>query len=162
MLGKKYKGRAFPQRGGNFSYAKWGHAKLPWINWSSHKLFLNRVEVLARGRDSESERKKRLSVCTDLVGLWQRSWQPVRPAGEVWAQLPEPLGKHRGRAWPRCQAEIVSVHTTYVSRPDLAVTGSALVAGWGALRTSFHSLSATVDQTTNGLVTLLDWPSIVS
>ena len=34
-------------------------------------------------------------VCMDLVGLWERSWQPVRMAGEVWLQLLQPLGKHR-------------------------------------------------------------------
>lgn len=39
---------------------------------------------------------QQLWVCRDLVGLWERSWQPVRLAGEDRARLLQPLGKHRG------------------------------------------------------------------
>lgn len=48
-----------------------------------------------------------LWVCMDLVGLRERSWQPARLAGEVWVQLPQPLGKHRvGLPDPGCVARL--------------------------------------------------------
>ncbi len=41
------------REGWELSSAEWSYAKLPWKKWSLHKLFLNRVEVLVRGRDSQ-------------------------------------------------------------------------------------------------------------
>lgn len=70
------------------------------------------------------------------------------------------------RSWLCCQAEIVSVHTVYVSQADLVLMGVYVcvwVLGGGAggcswtLRTGFHRLSAAVrlDQKRSGDITWL-------
>lgn len=130
------------------------------------KLLLNRVEVAARGRVSSAAAEEE----DGLLGL---SWimaafmgEAARPAGEAFSpRLLKLFCKHRGaggggggstRSRPRCQAEIVSVRNSHVSPACRA----ALAGGRILLRTGFHRLSGAAKK--NGLVTLLDWSSIVS
>lgn len=108
-------------------------------------------------------------VSMDLVGLWERSWQPVRLVGEVWVQLLQPLGKHgEGLPDPGCVARLKLYLSTLFTSVRLIwcwCVCMCVCESWGGgaggcswtLRTGFHRLSAAVrlDQKRSGDITWL-------
>ena len=161
------------REGWELSSAERSYAKLPWKKWSSHKLFLNRVEVLARGRDSEllaQEAALGLHGLRGIIWAFMATSEASRWGAGSAALAFRQTERGVARSRLRCQAEIVSVHTTYVSQADLPPPtgwrwqGAALFAGWGTLRTRFHHLSATVrpDQKRSGDITWLAINSILA
>lgn len=74
---------------------------------------------------------QQLWVCMDLVGLLEHSWQPVRRAGEVWARLLQPLGKHReGLPDPFCVARLKLYLSTLFTSVRLIWCCWGVRAGW--------------------------------
>lgn len=93
------------------------------------------------------------------MGLWERSWQPVRLAGEDRARLLQPLGKHRGGLPdPGCVARLKLYLSTLFT--SVRLIWCCLGGGWKGgcswtLRTGFHRLSAAArpDQKRSGDIT---------